>query len=75
MGGAGWVVGRGPSGVETVKLGGFGSGVDVGDVSAGVEGLVLGLIEVGSIHDLERGIGACGGPARGIGDRDAGVAV
>ncbi len=58
---------------EVVALGG-----DKGDVGAGVEGLVLGAVEVGRVFDLDGGVGAWrdGGAGGGevVWERDAGVA-
>ncbi len=50
---------------------------DKGDVGAGVEGLVLGAVEVGRVLDLDGGVGAWGdggaGGGKAVRERDAGV--
>lgn len=48
--------------------------LDEGDVGAGVEGLVLGLVEVGDVHDLQRGVVAHSDRRGGIADGHAVVA-
>lgn len=61
-------------GVEAGNADVEGRGLDEADVSAGVEGLVLGLVEVGDVLDLEGGEVAGRGGVRGVRDGDAGVA-
>lgn len=51
-----------------------GGGGDEGDVGAGVEGLVLGAVEVGSVEDLEGGVRAGGDGGGLVGDGEARVA-
>ena len=73
--------GRHVVGVGGVEAGDVGEvearGGDKGDVGAGVEGLVLGAVEVGRVFDLDGGVGAWsdGGASGGeaVREGDAGV--
>lgn len=47
---------------------------DIGDVGAGVEGLVLGAVKVGCVLDLDGGVCALGRRPWWVGDGEAGVA-
>lgn len=49
-------------------------GADVGDVGAGVEGLVLRTVEVGRVSQLDGGVCARGDVGGWAGDSQAGVA-
>jgi len=61
-------------GIEAGDLGLEGGERYVGDVGAGVEGLVLGLVEVGGVFDLDGGVCAWGDVGGWVGDAEAGVA-
>jgi hypothetical protein len=51
-----------------------GGGGDIGDIGAGVEGLVLRAVEVGRVLDLDGRIGAGADGGGRVGDGNAGVA-
>lgn len=68
------VVGRGAVEADGVDGRGVeGRGADKGDVGAGVEELVEGVVEVGGVSDLEGGVGAFGDGGGGRREGEAGV--
>lgn len=69
------VVGRGAVEADLVDGRGVeGRGADKGDVGAGVEELVEGMVEVGGVADLDGGVGAFGDGGGGRREGEAGVA-